>query len=279
LNIKTRNELILLNLLVFALIAVIIFLPSNTLRVILGIPFLVFIPGYVLTAVFFPKKESIDSAERAALSFGLSIPIVGFIALILNFTPWGIIVESILYSTASFIFVTSIIAGARRKRLPEEERFGVEFRPGVLGWGEGILSKVLSVIFVLAILVVLGALGYIVAVPKAQESFTEFYVLGLEGKAIDYPNQLVVGEEGRVIVGIINQEHETVSYRVEVRIDGVKNNEIEPIVLEHNEKWEEEVSFIPQKAGENQKVEFLLYKSDKAEPILKPLHLWLDVSK
>jgi len=279
LNIKTRNELILLNLLVFALIAVIIFLPPNILRIILGIPFLIFIPGYVLTAVFFPKKESIDSAERVALSFGLSIPIVGFIALILNYTPWGITLESILYSTASFIFVSSIIAGARRKRLPEEERFGVEFRLGALGWGEGPLNKVLSVIFVLAILVVLGALGYIVAVPKAQESFTEFYVLGLEGKTIDYPNQLVIGEEGRVIVGIINREHETVSYRVEVRIDGVNNNGVEPIVLEHNEKWEEEVSFMPQEAGGNQKLEFLLYKSDEAEPILKPLHLWLDVSK
>lgn len=40
-------------------------------------------------------------------------------------------------------------------------------------------------------------------------------------------------------------EHGTVSYRVEVMIDGVNRDEIEPIVLEHDEKWEGEVSFVP----------------------------------
>jgi len=62
----------------------------------------------------------------------------------------------------------------------------------------------------------------------------------------------VKGEEGKVIVGIINQEHETASYKVEVRINGVGNNEVKAIVLEHDEKWEGEVSFVPKMAGENQ---------------------------
>ena len=82
----------------------------------------------------------------------------------------------------------------------------------------------------------LGALGYVIATPKIGEKFTEFYVLGLEGKAIDYPSEMKVGEEGKVIVGIINQEHGTVSYRMEVRIDGSKNNEVGAIVLGDEEK-------------------------------------------
>ena len=150
-NIKTQNELIPLNLLVCALIAITILLPSNVLhiivlRIIIGIPFLIFFPGYVLTSALFPKKESKDTVERIALSFCLSIPVVAFIALILNYTPWGIRLEPILYSTASFIFATSIIAWLRRKKLPKEERFSVELRPTVLGWGDGILNKVLSII-------------------------------------------------------------------------------------------------------------------------------------
>jgi len=64
-----------------------------------------------------------------------------------------------------------------------------------------------------------------------------------------------------------------------VRIDGMKNNEIEPIVLGHNEKWEEIVSFTPDKAGNREKVEFLLYKNGEAEPFLEPLRLWLDVTE
>ena len=69
------------------------------------------------------------------------------------------------------------------------------------------------------------------------------------------------------------------SYRVEVKIDRVKNNEIGPIVLEHDDKWEGEVSFVPQTAGENQRVEFLLYMNEGSESYLKPLHLWVNVTK
>jgi len=139
-------------------------------------------------------------------------------------------------------------------------------------------NRVLSIILVIIIMGALGALGYIIATPKVGERFTEFYILGPEVKATDYPKELRVGEEGRAIVGIINREQATVSYRVVVEIDGVKNKEIDLLVLEHDEKWEEIVSFTPDRAGDNQKVEFLLYKSGEGEPYLK-LHLWIDVKE
>jgi len=80
-------------------------------------------------------------------------------------------------------------------------------------------------------------------------------------------------------VGIVNQERETVSYRVEVRIGGEKNNEVGPIVLEHDERWEGEVSFVPQVPGENQKVEFFLYKNGETEPRFQPIYLWANVTE
>ena len=46
--------------------------------------------------------------------------------------------------------------------------------------------------------------------------------------------------------------------------------------LSHAEKWEQEIEFAPQHIGDNQKVEFVLYKDDK--PYLNdPPHLWIDV--
>ena len=39
-----------------------------------------------------------------------------------------------------------------------------------------------------------------------------------------------------VTIGIANPEYETVSYRIEVRINGAKNNEVGPIVLENGEE-------------------------------------------
>ena len=136
--------------------------------------------------------------------------------------------------------------------------------------------KALSIILVFAILGALGVLGYVITTPKVGERFTELYILGLEGKAADYPTELKVEEEGKAIVGIANHEQERVSYHIEVMIDNVKNNEVGPIELEHGEKWEEIVVFTPSELGEDQKVEFLLYKNAEKQPCRK-LHLWINV--
>ena len=237
--IRIKNELIPLNLLVIVLVTVIILFPSNILRIILGLPFLLFFPGYTLVAALFTRKEGMSSIERVALSFGLSIAVVPLIGLILNYTAWGIKTESVLYSVASFVLITSIIAWLRRGRLPEPERFGIEFQMRLPGWGGGGWDRTLSIILTLTILGALGTLGYAIASPKVGERFTEFYIEGLEGEAADYPEELVVGGEGKVIVGIINREHETVTYRVEVAIDGVKNNEVGPVALDRDGEWEE----------------------------------------
>ncbi|MBA7506258.1 hypothetical protein ES706_04939 [subsurface metagenome] len=278
-RIRIGNGLLPLNLLVWLLIVAIIFLPSNVLRIILGLPFILFFPGYALMAALFPKKEGIGSIERLTLSLAMSFVTVSLIGLIFNYTPWGIRLEPMLYSIASFIFVTSVIAWFRRRRLLWEERFGIEFHLVLPSWRMGIGDKALSIILVLAILGALGVAGYVIATPKAEDKFTDFYILGLQEQAADYPKELRVGEEGRVIVGIANHEYETVSYRIEVRINGTRNNEVKPIVLEHNEKWEEIVSFSLSEPGEDQKVEFFLYKNGEVEPCLKPLHLWVDVTQ
>jgi len=121
LRINIGSGLLPLNLLVIGLIATIIFFPLVPLRVILGLPFILFFPGYVLMLALFPRKERMSGIERVVLSFGLSIAVVPLLGLILNYTWWGITLESILYSMASFIFIISVIASNRRKRLGERE--------------------------------------------------------------------------------------------------------------------------------------------------------------
>jgi len=142
--------------------------------------------------------------------------------------------------------------------------------------GSNWLGKALSIVLLLAILGAIGTLAYIITTPTVGEKFTEFYILGLGGKATDYPKELTVGEEAKVIVGIVNRERETVSYRVEVRIDGVTNNKVEPIVLERGGKFEQIITFTPDKPGEEQKVEFLLYKQGQSQ-VYQSLHLWVSV--
>ena len=139
--------------------------------------------------------------------------------------------------------------------------------------GRHVWDKLLSVVLLIAML---GALGYFLAIPKVGERFTEFYILGTGGKVADYPEELVVGQEEQFIVGILNHEHETVSYRVGIVVSGVKEVEVGPVVLEHEKKWEGGLSFVPVTVAENQKVEFLLYKQGQTG-VYQSLHLWVDV--
>ena len=54
-----------------------------------------------------------------------------------------------------------------------------------------------------------------------------------------------------MIVGIINHEEKQVSYRVEVAIGSTKSAEVGPVVLANEQKWEGEVSFVPETPGED----------------------------
>jgi uncharacterized membrane protein len=277
-KVKPAHQLLILDILVVFLILIIVFFPSTILRIIIGIPFVLFFPGYVLMLALFPAKQAISDVERLALSLGLSLAVVPLLGLLLNYLPWGIRLEAILYSLSFFILVMSAVAWFRQRRLTAGERFCLQFSWGRLSlWGSGALNRTLSIVLILVILGALGMLGYTLSVPKQEQKFTEFYILGPGGDATHYPKELKLGEKGTVIVGVVNHEFERVTYRVEVRIGGITNNEMAPFSLEPEEKWEQPVDFSPQAVGQNQDVEFLLYKNGELAPDLKPLRLWIDV--
>lgn len=58
---------------------------SEVLKIVFGSIFELFLPGFVLTWLFFPKKNEIDWLERIALAFGLSIVIVPLTVFYLNY--------------------------------------------------------------------------------------------------------------------------------------------------------------------------------------------------
>lgn len=250
-------------------------------RIAFGLVFILFSPGYSLIAALFPKKTSIGGIERIALSFGLSIAVVPLVGLALNYTAWGIRETPILFSILAFILLMSLIAWYRRRQLEPEERFQVKpttrFKSLGQSWaGQGKLDRVLTVALVIAILGAVGTLGYVVANPKVGEKFTEFYILGADGKADNYPEEITLGESAEVTVSIVNREHEPTTYTVQITIEGEVIKTLDPIILAHEEKWEHLVSFTPVSAGESRKVEFVLFKDDTSEKYLS-LHLWVDV--
>jgi uncharacterized membrane protein len=277
-KIKLDNGLIILDILAIILILAIHFIPSNVIRIVLGVPFLLFMPGYALLAAIYTKKEGMDGIARIALSFILSLVIVAIIGIILNYV-WSIELEPILYSVFGFVFIASIVSWWRESKLTKGERFSVEFTLRFSWWGQSVWEKLLAAILVVAVIEAIGVVTYTAINPKVKETFSEFYLLGQGGKATDYITDLKVGVASNMVVGIINHEGKNVNYRVEASMDESKLAEVGPISLGDKQESQIELNITPEKSGENQKLEFLLYKDDETIPYLEPIYLWVDVSE
>jgi len=88
--------------------------PYIYMRYVLGSLFVLFLPGFALVESLFPKKQDITSLERVALSIGLSLAVVPLVGLMLNYTPWGIRLNSVFTSLAILTFAFSMIALQRK---------------------------------------------------------------------------------------------------------------------------------------------------------------------
>jgi uncharacterized membrane protein len=255
-------------------------LDKTIIRTLLGIPLVLFIPGYVLIAALFPRMDDLDGIERIALSFGLSIAVVPLLGLGLNFTPWGIRFGPILATLVLFSLFLLIIASFRRLELPREERFEVPLKATMAGMKEEFLrtgnktDRILTLILVFSIILSLVTLVYVIVTPKQGEKFTEFYILGSSGKASDYPKEVSPGAPVKLIVGVVNHEYSYINYtlRVQIKNDTFLERKIQ---LADNQTWEKPVNFTIDRTGTDLKLEFLLFREDIEQPY-RETHLWVN---
>lgn len=191
---------------------------ENPLRLILGMSFILFIPGYVLVFALFPFNrpgDGISIIERIGLSLGVSVAIVPLIGLALNFLSWRLRLQPLLLVLSVFIFGVGIVAFYRWSVTVPEKRFCVSFDfrfPSFKNRVDKVVTLVLAVLIISSIFL----LVYVIVVPKIGEKFTEFYVLGVNGTADQYPQNLRVGENTSVILGISNHEYRKMNYTIQV---------------------------------------------------------------
>ena len=280
---------------------------QTPLRVVFGLPLVLFVPGYVLIAALFPRNDDLDWLERVALSFGLSIAVVPLLGLVLNYTPWGIRLDPVLAAISLFVVGMAVVAVVRRLALPPEDRLTVPARETLDGVrselfapGQSRLDRNLSILLVLSIVAAAATTAFVIFVPKEGEHFSEFYILGANGKAADYPTAFGAETPQWVTVGVSNHEYRDVTYTVETHafnqtfdtttntssIDRTVLLDSFRLTLPHNQTHEQRVNFTVPDTGYT-KLEFLLFNETvPAESVAgqaridaseRDLHLWVRV--
>lgn len=299
--------------------------PGAALRVALGLPLLVFAPGYVLVAALFPADGGrgapgsagraggarlgavggVAPGERLALSVGASLALLSVLAVALSAVPGGYAESTVLGTVAGFTVLVGALAGARRLRVPPEERFSVPYsrwlsaaHAGLVG-ADSRADAALNVALAAGVVVALGAVGFGVASPVDGEAYTGFAVL-TENESGDlvaagYPAELTAGATLGLTVAVENHEGRETAYTLVVELqrvnvdDGavtvVETQELDRhgVVLGPGERWQQRRQLRPTMVGEELRLALYLYRGEApADPgpdsAYRRLHLWVDVA-
>jgi uncharacterized membrane protein len=256
--------------------------PLALLRVALGLAFVLFAPGYCITLAIFPHSDSLRTAERLALSSGISAALIPLLALVLNQTSWGIAPQPIFFSLSMVLVAASSFVLLRRVRLAPAQR-AFPFSQ-VWAWPRArapwpirprhIVAS--AMIVLLLALISLTALRF--TAPGSR--LTEFYILGPDGQAQDYPQTAERGDRAAVDVGVVNHEQGPRRYRIEIwtqdRWGAAQRRQLrryDPITLGPGERYEGQLSWELPAASYDQQVELLLFLDRETHPYRR-LRLW-----
>jgi uncharacterized membrane protein len=288
-------------LLALILIALVYLAPDNATRQVLGLIFVLFLPGYAASAALFPENDQIDGIERVALSFGLSIAIVPLIGLALNFTPWGIRLDPILATVSAFIIGVSLVGWYRRIRLPSDERFAIVVNFEMDFRGMPLVDKILTIGIVVMLIASVVVLTWAIATPRVGERFTQLAILGPGGMATDYPRNLTAGQDATVLLSVKSFEHRAQNYTLmivltnstdnsttasEYSIDWAQTHSLDPhqgivqnLSLQHLQYYNQTFEFDVTAPG-TWKLQFLLYTEGQplTQDAYREVHLWLNIS-
>jgi hypothetical protein len=113
--------------------------PLVYVRYVLGTVFVLWLPGYAFTRALFPQgpasehgpadssdksEKDLDAIERTALSLGISLALVPIVGLLINYTPWGIRLTSVVLSLLALtvIFASAAVMREHQTRTSAQAR-------------------------------------------------------------------------------------------------------------------------------------------------------------
>lgn len=271
-------------------------LAGASLRVFLGVPALLFLPGYVLVAIGFPgrarraeghpgrlarRRDSIDLYERLALSFGMSVALLPLYGVALG-TWWTITPSSVLTSLSVLLLGGAGLATIRRLRLSPDQRFGPSLAQlsgrttRTVAYSKLDAQGAATLFMVAALALAVGAVGFAVATPYQSGPSSTLYLVSEnetgETVAADFPTNLTVGESTTFTVGIENDEERTQTYTILVELERVESASGETTVLDSQsiatltptvasgQSWTGSHDVTPRLTGADLRLHYYLYR-------------------
>lgn len=250
---------------------------STVVRVAVTIPLLLIAPGYAFLAALVPERKrsdeqngfyGLDLIERTTYSVVLSLILVPLLGVLLNFTSSGISLIPVSAVIGTFTLVTSGIGIYRWQSLPPSERYSLGVRRYLGSIRRdlfGVQSRydyVLNVVFIAALLIAGGGIGYGMIADAGSSGHSElFLATETENGTLqlsDYPTEFTRGEPRQLSVGLTNREGKQQSYALRLVLERVEHDRVSErsviarynTTLEDGEEWTKTTTVKPNMTGD-----------------------------
>ncbi|WP_277541527.1 DUF1616 domain-containing protein [Haloarcula laminariae] len=288
-----------------ALVALVAFSPAGAVRplaIAVGLPFVLFVPGYALVSAVFPRagETALGPGTGTAWLARLGLSVIGSVVAVasvggvLDFTVWGFGRTPVIAGLCLFTLVSTAVAWYRRRRLPVSVQAGADAAAVRARASQVVGGNAAGVVLTLVVVAAAaGAVGVVATESTEQGTVTEFYILGEnesgELVAGNYPSTVTAGQpvtvgvgvgttngsgfDGRVVATIerVNVSGETARVTDSQRLDAFD------VEVSGGERTVRRHTVRPSLLGERLRLTYRLYRTGADAP-LRRVQLWLSVT-
>ncbi len=234
-----------------ALVAALV--PFELVRLLAALPLTLFLPGYAIVAAAFGSRE-LAPPKRIVLSVGTSLMMLVLGAFVLNVFPFGLRTAS--WAVLLTLVVVAAARGAALRRDPADR--------GARRWPAIPRPAPASLALVAVAVLIAGAALVLAQKPlpaKNAAGFSALWMLPTDSR------------EDAVAVGVISNEHDYTSYRLEVSL-GTSQSKTYRVHLYPGQEKVYEVDVPPRASGRTHVVA-TLYRKGRPEHVYRRVNSWL----
>lgn len=222
---------------------------------ILGLLFVLILPGYALTAALF-APGILDAPEHITIAIGLSISAAAIGGFVLNLTPWGLRASSWAMFLGSISLGSSVVGLSRRRGAPMSRPLATTTRPK--------RRRGKAFLVVAAVLVTAGSImvAYRGAATQRYPEFTQLWI-----------QPPVDAGHGSVRIGVRSMEAAPRQYKLRLEVDDAVVREWSSITLNPGGTWETTV-VLPVRRASVERIDALLYRLDRPADVYRRVELW-----